>query len=431
MRKLLCLLALSYGVSANCAMHTNNFDTVSYDPCAIQRVSPESLALGAPGHVHFKDFARLCISTSGDDDEFSDPGSPKLNYADQKLRTSKSCSKNLASAGKTKQIRRSRSCEDFIESRKSQPNVLFKKSTYFTFSWDDFSKVENNLRWSRCLAQSTILSRLCSFLKINQQSLPSRLIDLLKKRQTIAPASLLDYFGIEQSLAPQMNSLLETYKSTFRLDTINCLILRHGRDSNKDDVHTANASCPEVQISDSDLRAIRAFARKRGCAWFASESTRNKVTLAKIFNTQPDLVVTNEGFNEVSFPKSLVKGGLSKTKASMNSVICKMLQNPNFKPVDENVESLDDVVFRFFGTLLEIGEDFSNIAVIANLGTMNCLLRFYDPNMRNPRLLDYLNGFVIKIIPSLRLTTICTENGKPLIVSPLDLGDVVKYFGRG
>lgn len=234
---------------------------------------------------------------------------------------------------------------------------------------------------------------------------------------------------LQSPISPAPFVSAQTSRMYPHLNVITCLILRHAKDSAADNVHAKDATCSDVQISDYNLAPLRFFAGKCNCVWMASEAERNRQTVARILGTRPDLVNTDEAFNEVSFPKDVVKGGMSKKKASMSADICKMIQNPTIR-LDKNAESLDDVVYRFFEALLDIGEEFPNITVVANLGTMNCLLRFYDQSMKRINLLDYLNGFVIKIIPSLRLTAICTRKGKPLFLSPIELGDVAKYFGR-
>lgn len=389
MRKLFFLLTLACAASVNCTLETNTFDTKNFDPCAVRCASPETAIVTNQVCVTFGGYeSQIDMSSmlTDDDSDIGRPLSPRFSYAGGTMPTSQSCSKNLGNNENClTRFHRSRSCGDFTKSKRSRINGLFRKVDFSVFPWQNLLKVEHNLKCYRYMLQSPIPS---------------------------APL-----------ISAQMSRMYP------HLNVITCLILRHAKDSAADNVHTEDASCSDVQISDCNLASLKFFAGKYNCVWIASEAERNKKTVARIFNTSPDQVNTDEAFNEVSFPKDVVKGGMSKKKASMSADICKMIQNPTIK-LDQGAESLDDVVYRFFRALLEIGEGFQNITVVANLGTMNCLLRFYDNTMKRINLLDYLNGFIIKIIPSLRLTAICSRKGKPLFLSPAELGEVSKYFSR-
>lgn len=241
-----------------------------------------------------------------------------------------------------------------------------------------------------------------------------------------------DFLAIEQNFKsyPYMAQPFKTDSLRRHLNVITCLVLRHAKDSSNDNIHAQNAACADVQISNDNLELLRNFAHDvPHCTWVAAESDRNKKTAAQILGISPDLITADKELNEMKFPRALVQGNTSKKRAASHAYVRQMIQDPT-KAAEENSESFDDVVFRFLGALVKIGEKSSNIAVVSNTGTMNCLLRFYDPNMKQLHLLNHLSGFVIKIIPSLGITAVYSKNRQPILLTPSELKGIEKYFSR-
>lgn len=306
----------------------------------------------------------------------------RASLVNGELSRSTSCSKIPAEKIKISEISRSKSYDNFPLSENNQ-NGCFEKVDFSVFHWGDFLEIEKNFKNYRYMSRP-----------------------------------------FKHSSFEQIDSLNQ------HLNVITCLVLRHAKDSSNDNIHTQDATCMNVQISIDDLKLLKSFAdRVPNCKWIASESDRNKKTVAQILEISPDFVDTDAGFNEMKFPKLLVQGNISKKRAATHGFVHRMIQEPSTR-VEEDSESFDDVVSRFLNAAMKIGEKSSNLVIVANTGTMNCLLRFYDPNMKHLHMLNHLNGFVIKIIPSLGVTAIYSQKRQPVLLTPLELESMSKYFSR-